>query len=590
VLSFLALDERLSGRYPGLVVGVAGSQTLVQALGDAGIVAPLWMATSGAVAAEGTEAVASPVQAQVWGLGRVVGLEHPDRWGGLVDLPEDVDERAGARLAAVLAGCGEDQVAVRPSGMRARRLAVAVPSGGRSAWRPSGSVLITGGTGGIGSRVARWVAGRGCSDVVLTSRSGPAVSGVAGIAADLAQEGTGVQVVACDVASRPQAAALLGRIAAGDVPLCGVLHAAGVGQGTALNDTTLDELGVVSEAKVAGAANLDALTRELELDLEQFVLFSSVSATWGSGRQPAYGAANAYLDALAEQRRSRGLAAASVAWGLWGGAGMGSMGMGNWLERSGLRQMDPDLAVEALAQVMDADDGVVTVADVDWARFTPAFTFHRPSPLIADLPQVQQALADEAAGTESGQEPAADAAGTELARRLHGLPADDQDELLTDLVMAEVLVVLGHSSPDDVEAGRPFKDLGFDSLTALELRDRLATVTGTQLPSTIVFDYPTTAELAAYLREQIGEGSAAALEPVLGELEQFESMIAEVPEDSEVLVDVTARLQKLLTRLSTAQAAQTAQASPRTGSVAGKLRSATADEVMDFINSQLKGE
>jgi len=357
--------------------------------------------------------------------------------------------------------------------------------------------------------------------------------------------------------------------------LSAVFHAAGVGQATALADATVEELAAVTGAKVAGATHLDAVTRDL--GLERFVVFSSISSTWGSGSQPAYGAANAYLDALVEQRRCDGLAGTSVAWGLWGEIGMGARDTRGWLERSGLRAMDPELAVEALARAVDGDDGLVTVADVDWERFTPAFTMRRPSPLLSDLPQVQQVLAAEAAGDDDS------AAGTELAQRLAGLPADEQDEVLTDLITAEVVVVLGHSSPDKVAAGRAFKDLGFDSLTALELRNRLGAATGMQLPSTLVFDYPNTAELAAYLREQIGEESSAA-QPVLGELDRLESAITGLPADSDLLTDVTARLQTLLSRLTSAQDA------PRADSVAGKLESATADEVMDFINAQLKGE
>jgi len=579
VVSLLALDERQVAQCGGVAAGLIGSQVLVQALGDAGVGAPLWMVTSGAVAADAGESVGSPVQAQVWGLGRVVGLEHPERWGGLVDVPAALDDNAARLLAAVLAGCGEDQVAVRGPGLAARRLTVAEGSDQATSWRPDGSVLITGGTGGIGARVARWAVGRGCTDMVLTSRSGPGAGGVSGVAAGLAQAGASVRVVACDVAQRSQARAVLERFAVGGGRLGALFHAAGVGQATALADTSTAELAAVAEAKVAGAANLDALTRELDLELDLFVTFSSVSSTWGSGLQPAYGAANAYLDALVEQRRSQGLPGTSVAWGLWGGdEGMGGRGTKAWLERSGLRAMDPDLAVSALAQAVDGDEGVVTVADVDWERFAPAFTLRRPSPLIADLPQVLQA--QEAQATDDTGTDAAAA----LAERLAGLPADEQDEVLTDLIAAEAAAVLGYSSSETVEAGRAFRDLGFDSLTALELRNRLGAVTGIPLPSTLVFDYPTTAELATYLREEIGEGSGAAQAPLLTELDRLESSITGLPEDSELLTSVTARLQELLSRLTGAPDASGA------GAVAGRLESATADEVMDFINAQFKGE
>ena len=164
VVSLLALDEApVAGFGPVVPAGLAGTLALIQALDDAGVGAPLWVATRGAVAAGPGEDLPSPVQAQVWGLGRVAGLEHPDRWGGLVDLPPVWDEQAGARLCAVLSGSlGEDQVAIRPAGIMARRLVRApLPRRREAGWRPRGTVLITGGTGAIGGHVARWAAGRG---------------------------------------------------------------------------------------------------------------------------------------------------------------------------------------------------------------------------------------------------------------------------------------------------------------------------------------------------------------------------------------------------------------------------------------------
>ena len=177
--------------------GLAGTQALIQALGDAGIEAPLWVLTCGAVAARPGEVLARPVQAMTWGLGRVAGLEHPDRWGGLVDLPPDeplaLTSGAGGAarpVCAVLAGCGEDQVAIRAAGMLARRLVHALPPRAGKTWVPRGTVLVTGGTGAIGGHVARWAAGRGAPRVVLTSRSGPAAPGAAALAAELAVAGT----------------------------------------------------------------------------------------------------------------------------------------------------------------------------------------------------------------------------------------------------------------------------------------------------------------------------------------------------------------------------------------------------------------
>jgi acyl carrier protein len=261
------------------------------------------------------------------------------------------------------------------------------------------------------------------------------------------------------------------------------------------------ELAAVAAAKAAGAAHLDELTRDTQL--EQFVLFSSIAATWGSGGQPGYSAANAFLDALAEHRRGRGLAGTSVAWGPWGGGGMTDREGAEQLQRRGLPLMDPDLLTRALGQVLDGGETQVTVADVDWARFAPPFTLRRPSPLIESLAEVRQALAGVDAAGDGQTAPGAQGAGTALGQQLAVLSPAEQDRMLVSLVRAEAAVVLGHPSPEAVEAGRPFSELGFDSLTAVELRNRLNAATGLRLPATLLFDYPSPIVTASFLRSQL---------------------------------------------------------------------------------------
>ncbi|MCG8914996.1 SDR family NAD(P)-dependent oxidoreductase, partial [Actinokineospora sp. PR83] len=475
----------------GFPLGLALTVTLVQALGDAGLAAPLWTVTRGAVGTGPDDPVRSPAQAATWGLGRIVALEHPDRWGGLVDLPEVLDERAARHLAATLADPGgEDQVAVRAAGRRGRRLVRYLPGLLAGGFTARGTVLVTGGTGGLGGEVARWLARAGARHLVLTSRRGPAAPGAAELRAELEELGATVEITACDVADRAALAAVLAAVPA-EHPLTGVVHTAGTSDVKPLAETGLDEFGAVLSAKVAGALNLDALLGDTDLDL--FVLFGSIAGTLGGGGQTSYGAANAYLDALAEHRAARGLTATSVAWGPWAGAGMAADEvMSETFRRSGLRFLPAAPALTELGDAVVRGDATVTVVDLDWAHYAPVFTAVRPSPLLSALPEV-------AAQADPGATPA----GGEFAARLAALPADERAHLLVDLVRTEAAAVLGHDSAEGVPERRAFRDGGFDSLTAVELRKRLNRATGLSLPSTIVFDYPNPLVLADFLAGEL---------------------------------------------------------------------------------------
>ena len=489
------------------------SVLLLQALGDAGVGAPLWLGTRGAVSTGRSDAAPDPVQAALWGLGRVAALELSDRWGGLLDLPEQVDRRAAARAAALLAGGGagvvEDQVAVRASGAFARRLARAAdprPADARPAgagWQPRGTVLVTGGTGALGARVARWAAERGAEHLLLTGRRGPDAPGAAELEAELTALGARVTIAACDVADRAALQRLLT-----EHPVDAVVHTAGVTDTVPFADLDADRFAAALAAKVSGAANLDALLGDRPLDA--FVLFSSIAGVWGSGGQAAYSAANAYLDGLAAQRRARGLAAHAVAWGPWAEGGMAAAeGAEEFLRRRGLLPLEPAAALAALEQALGQDDPTAVVADVDWSRFTPGFTSTRPSPLLADLPEARAALED--------PDSAASPSSSGLRGRLAVLPSVDRGRALLDLVRRLAAEVLGFADAGLLDTRRAFRDSGFDSLTAVELRNRLRAETGLRLSATLVFDYPTPVDLVSFLAEELfGAAVAEAQVPLAG--------------------------------------------------------------------------
>ena len=417
-----------------------------------------------------------------------------------------VDARTGiiaaaVRLAAVLAagaGAGEDQIALRDSRVLVRRLVRAprAASAGPS-WTPSGTVLITGGTGELGARIARWAAVGGAERIVLLGRRGLDAPGARELAAELAGSGADVRILACDVADREALGARLDEIRA-DGPIRAVVHAAGLVDSTLLADTTIEEFADALSAKVLGARNLDELLGDDPL--EAFVLFSSVAGVWGGSEQGSYAAGNAYLEALAQARRGAGRPATAVAWGSWGTGGMLADGRRQLLERGGVLTMDGDVAVGALAAAVGDGEISITVAAMDWERFIPSFTLQRPAPLLADLPEVRALRAAEAA-------PGPGDGGSHWAAALAGLGPREQTAKLLDLVQAEVRAVLGTVQPGQVDPDRAFREAGFDSLSAVELRNRLKAATGLALPATLVFDFPTPAELAGHLRTRLAPGT-----------------------------------------------------------------------------------
>ncbi|GAA1954820.1 hypothetical protein GCM10009754_25510 [Amycolatopsis minnesotensis] len=473
VVSLLGMDDRTERSVP---VALASTTELIGALAGLDRDPALWLMTSRAVATGADEVTTAP-SAAVWGLGQVARLECPGIWGGLVDVPAAADGSAAAALARVLlAAPVEDQLAIRPSGVFVPRLARVALTPGR-AWRPGGTVLITGGTGALGGHVARWAASAGAGHVVLLGRRGRAADGAEALEAELTGLGTRVSFAACDAGDRDALAGVLSWAGA-DHPLTAIVHTAGVLADGALATMTVDRLAEVWRAKVTAAEHLHDLTRDLDLDA--FVLFSSAAGVFGNAGQANYAAANAALDALASERRRLGLPATAIAWGAWEGAGMAAGETGVRAARTGYRPMPAKTAVEVLRRAAGHGEPNLVVADVDWARFAAAYPV-------------------------SG--------GFRLAQRFTETTADRpvppvrRGAELVDHVRRTVAGVLGHDPAHPVPSDRPFKELGFDSLTAVELRNRLTGTTGVRLPVTAVFDHPTVSALARWLDAELSGDS-----------------------------------------------------------------------------------
>ncbi|MBP2337352.1 acyl transferase domain-containing protein [Saccharothrix coeruleofusca] len=491
VVSLLGLDAAGDTDAASVPAGLRGTLALVRAVSTLGLSTPIWCVTQDAVAVRPGDSVTQPRQAALWGFARQAGLEQPVPWSGVVDLPREVGHADLAALAGAL-GDDESELAVRGGAVFCRRLTRVAAPAHRTSQPLERSALVTGGTGALGAEVARWLVARGARHLVLAGRRGPAAPGAAELAAELAERGASVSVVACDVADRAQLAELLDSWPA-EHPLTTVVHTAGVLDDGVIDRLTPERFERVFRPKVAAAWHLHELTKDH--DLVDFVLFSSFVGTVGPAGQANYAAANSSLDALAAHRRALGLSGTSIAWGLWQGPGIADRdGVERQLAARGLRAMDPRRAIQVMDQVIDRDETAVVVVDVDWSSFATELVGTRSAPLLAELLPAEE--------TAPGRSARA-AADTDVRERLAGLPATERAYSLTELVRTTVAAVLGYTDIGSVESGRSFQEIGFDSLTALRLRNRLGAATGLQLPATLVFDYPTPASVAELVHSEL---------------------------------------------------------------------------------------
>ncbi|WP_086824662.1 type I polyketide synthase [Allokutzneria sp. NRRL B-24872] len=449
------------------------------------------------------------------GLLRSAQTESPDRIV-LVDTDTAADDLIGAAV-----GTGESQIAVRDGEFHVPRLVKAAASEEETAdW--TGTVLITGGTGGLGGKLAaHLVTVHGVRELVLTSRRGESAPGALELRTTLEELGATVTVAACDAADRDSLSALLSTIP----NLTGVIHAAGVLDDGAIGSLTPERVDAVLRAKVDAAWNL----HELAGDLEHFVLFSSFAGVIGAPGQGNYAAANSFLDALATKRRTSGLAATSLAWGLWA-EGMGGAKEAARMGRDGFGALGIEEGMALFDAAVAHGDPVVVPVKLDVSKLGAV------PPLLRELVRAPGRRLAQAA--VEGQ---ADA----LKQRLAGLSDAEALEVLVELVRTQVAAVLGHSSAEEIEPGRAFSDLGFDSLTAVELRNSLGAATGLRLPTTLVFDYPAPDALAKHLQAEVVPAAPSGA-PVVSEIAKLEALLTSADPASTGSEDVEHRLRALV--------------------------------------------
>ncbi|MGQ0838754.1 SDR family NAD(P)-dependent oxidoreductase [Actinokineospora sp.] len=447
---------------------------VLQTMGDAGVRAPLWALTQGAVAVSAEDVAPRLGQAAAWGLGHVAALEASGRWGGLIDLPETLDQSiVDGLLGTVAADLGEEHVALRAEGRFARRLR-RFAGGGECALR--GTALVTGGSGALARHVARWLADRGAEHLVLVSRRGRGADDAAELRDELLAAGVRVTQESCDVTDRDQLARLVDRLDREGTPVRSVFHTAGVLGDRLLTHLDADAVAAVMRPKVTAARWLHELTADRDLDA--FVLFSSVVGVLGNAGQGNYAMANAALDALAAHRRALGLPGVSVAWGPWAGGGMAQGTAEAQLRGMGLRPMRPDHALRGLDAAVVAGRSLV-VADIDWSPAAAAYRLNRVRPLLDGIAEARPTATAVAAA--------------------HMAAA-----AVRELVAEEAAAVLGVRDPHSLDPLTGFTDLGFDSMLAVAFSANLAARVGVAVPKTIVYEQPNVDAVIGWLLAELG--------------------------------------------------------------------------------------
>ncbi|MFF7725387.1 SDR family NAD(P)-dependent oxidoreductase [Streptomyces sp. NPDC008001] len=513
-----------------------------------------------------------PVQAAVWGLVRSAQSENPDRIV-LLDIDGDSDwEHVAATVVPRLVASEEPQAALRGDALLLPRLARAATEAPQGA--PdfgTGTVLLTGASGALGGLVARHlVAGHGVRSLLLVSRRGADAPGAAELEAELIAAGAGVTWAACDVADREALAAALAETPAG-TQVTAVVHTAGVLDDGVIGSLTPERLDAVLRPKADAVLNLHELTG----DLSAFVLFSSLAGTLGTPGQANYAAANAFLDAFARRRRAQGLPAVSLPWGLWQRTGTMTEDLGGVdrtrLARGGVVPLSDEDGLELLDAALALEEPLVVAARLDLAALRNSSA--PVPPLLRSLTGGRPRRTDRAAAVP-------------LAQRVADLPESERAEVVLELVRSEVAAVLGHGSAKSVQPDQAFGDLGFDSLTAVELRNRLNRATGLRLPATLVFDHPTPAALAQRVLKDL-PGGTGGTEPVFDEIDRLAAALdsAGTSTDNITRTKINMRLQALLARWNGNEPA--AQGDTGGAGDEDDLSSASDEELYDLLDDEL---
>nr|WP_157110632.1 type I polyketide synthase [Nocardia anaemiae] len=442
-----SLRDSLTAERPAGMLSLLGdvpaTVRLLRGLDEVGFDRPLWCVTTAAVAVGPDDAATDPRQARLWGIGRVAAIEFAERWGGSVDLPELLDAEVLASLCTIISHGDDDQVAVRSDGVFARRVQRIRTSGGEPPrpWRPTGTVLVSGASGELADHVARWLTDAGAQRVVPAS------------GADLRRviEDLGAELTAVVHIGHPDSVAPLDDIEPGDT---------------------------------SAIADLDELLTDRDLDA--FVLLGPAAGAWGESGGAGAAVTSAFAAAVAQRRRSRGLAATAIGWDAWPGNEIAT------------KPMDPDTAVTAIRHAVESGAAEALVAEIDWEQPESVFARTRAGAIFADLAEFRRLRSHREQSVPDH---------SSMLSELSELSRDEQERLLVELIRNEIATVLRYESVDEIEATTPFLELGMDSISGLQIRKRIVAATGLEMPIRMILEHPTPVELAGHLAAQIAEPS-----------------------------------------------------------------------------------